>query len=392
MISSIPFNPNEPWTQIAHELGNPNAYLAQLYKNLSIPYKNSLFNLKPDPDLKLNNKLSHLLDERKASPAMRSSITEANSYLATYASMYYKLKIERDNGMTTRNYLTDDELLEMHLDRTRFLKCLQQVSEFWCWAYGIVVPDYVKRQYNSISVDVGGPDINEITDEDLTTNRTNRIPILFLIDHNYNMSPEMLVSLKDGVNDLVNEIAEDPVLEAAAELCLISCCGDRNSNAKPVVWREFDSVVKNNAQFINLDYKRFGCCRMSEAINLGLDQLNERLGRLDHPDVAISWFRPWIIIISDGQFKVDEALEDAAKRLQYENIRIGLKTYVRSLSRKGPFLENLHKIAPDVHHLDSVSGFFKDVFNSMLLITGSTPGGEDNVILGNRHGFYEAEY
>lgn len=381
------FDPIEKWEIISNEYTQPNKHLYQWWKTLSINSRDCIFDQTPGCEGKLPIKLLSLVDKSGLSPAARTSIFEGNTTLVKFNNERQSVERGYEAGMINVRYLTDEELEVKNLGLDCYKRCLKQISEFWAQLFNKIVPQSIQNIYADLPDIDDGPDIDEVTSDDLSTH-TRRFPVIFFIDHNFNMTPDKMKTLKKGINQLVWEISNDPALTAIARISLISCCGDRQSKGNPIVWRPFCSIETNNVQFFNLDYNPFGACRMAAAINLGIDQLTEYLGELSNPDVASAWHRPWFVFLSDGHFITDGDLDWAVNRLNHKCEEIGLRVYVRSYTDQGPHFNNLFKISNDVHKLDDLNGFFSDVYQSLRLSTGSSDGGKE-IKLENQSGFRE---
>lgn len=172
--------------------------------------------------------------------------------------------------------------------------------------------------------------------EDLVDNPTARVPVCLCLDVSYSMEGLPINELNKGVSLFYEAIKEDEVAAYSAEICIVTFGG---FGAQCV--SEFSSLQSNPYPPI---LSAAGGTPMGEAVNMGLDKLEER--KQLYKDVGLDYFQPWLILMTDGapnglQSEFDRAVQRTVemvenKKLTIFPIAIGPQANMNTLSLFSP--------------------------------------------------------
>lgn len=275
--------------------------------------------------------------------------------------------------------VTDDDMASHGLDEKAYAMTLRKVSEFFAWAYDLPVDERIRNIYKDVEEEDGDEiprsELDRINKDDLE-NKSYRFDFIIIIDDSLSMGENnKLLTLQQNLANLVHEIERSSELSRRIELYVATCGG------KPKEIVDFAMIERQMLQLSMLILKPFGPCRMAEAIEMALNKLKARLETLSDPSCDIKYYRPWMLILSDGKFKGD--MEGAINRIRQEFDF--LQVYARGVSEEAN-MDNLRKLDKGAAILDNLDGFFKDVFVSLRKVKDSIPGGE-RIHLVNELGF-----
>ena len=277
---------------------------------------------------------------------------------------------------------TNDELIEYGLDERTFVAVLEAVSHFCAWAYNLEIPPRIQEILSSMESDenaagegIPQSELDDVSVDDMA-NKAYRFPFIIIIDNSISMGEiGRLEKLQQGLNDLYGKIEMSSILRSRVELYVATCGGGANEIVN------FAMIDRQMVPLNQLILSPFGACKMASTIDMALDRLKVRLDMYSDASHDIRYFRPWMLILSDGKFK-----EDMSKVIDRINKDFSkLQVYVRGLSGKAN-MDNLRLLDPHAAILNSLDGFFKDVFVSLKRIQTSIPGGE-RIHLINQQGF-----
>lgn len=155
------------------------------------------------------------------------------------------------------------------------------------------------------------PDEYIVEEEALAQNPNCRVPITVCLDCSYSMGREdRLKRAMEGLRRFCEDMQRDPFAQDSVELCIISYGG-----TEARVERDFalpGEVLENMPKL-----KADGETPLAEAVNGALDNLEARKRQYKKPGVGS--YRPWLIIIGDGDEKGSaEELDRAAQRIREE--------------------------------------------------------------------------
>lgn len=129
----------------------------------------------------------------------------------------------------------------------------------------------------------------EVKDEALLDNPEPRCPVVLLLDTSYSMQGNPINQLNEGVHALYAALKDDDLASVRVDLSVMSF-------GKSVeVEQDFATVSESEAPTLKVN----GMTPMGEAITTGLKRIEERKG--EYRDAGISYYRPWLFVITDGQ-------------------------------------------------------------------------------------------
>lgn len=292
---------------------------------------------------------------------LQRDILNARRYIATFSTINFQASQQN-------RFVTSKELEDQGFTDASFIIALRQVSNFIAWAYNLEIPDRIKKIIESIHDDSKEIPADErlVTEDDLANNHSYRFPFIIIIDNSLSMGEgNTLEQLQQGLTNLFHEISKSAELSRRMELFVATCGGA----AKEIVG--FAMIDRQEQQLDSLMLQPFGACKMADTIQMALDKLKERLNMLRNPSYDISFYEPWMLILSDGKFKGD--MPTVIQRIKTEFPM--LQVYARGIS-KAARMEALRTLDSEATILGNMEGFFKDVFNSLEKSRYSDPGGE----------------
>ena len=153
---------------------------------------------------------------------------------------------------------------------------------------------------------------------EFSDNPSPRCPCVLLLDTSASMSGEPIRQLNAGSGQFFEELTRDEVAARRVEVSVITFGGTVN------VEGDF-GLVHSYAQPA---YPADGMTPMGEAIQVALDRLRDR--KETYKRNGISYYRPWLFIITDGAptdswTGAAAALRDAAKRGEVTVFGVGVQ-------------------------------------------------------------------
>jgi uncharacterized protein YegL len=125
-------------------------------------------------------------------------------------------------------------------------------------------------------------------DADLITNPEPRCPVLLLLDRSGSMTGRPIAQLNDGLLAFQRHLAADALAMKRVELAIVSFGG-----AVDFI-RDFKTIDDWTPQNLTAG----GDTPMGRAIREGIDRLRQRKAHLKTH--GISYYRPWVLLITDG--------------------------------------------------------------------------------------------
>lgn len=123
--------------------------------------------------------------------------------------------------------------------------------------------------------------------DNFAENPEPRCPCLLLLDSSYSMSGAPISELNAGLMDFKEELAMDSLASKRVEVSVISF--------GPV---NVENIFTTVPSFFPPELEANGGTPMGEAIQKGLELIEER--KNDYKENGISYYRPWIFLITDG--------------------------------------------------------------------------------------------
>jgi uncharacterized protein YegL len=128
---------------------------------------------------------------------------------------------------------------------------------------------------------------NRFNTREFATNPEPRCPCIILVDKSDSMQGEAIDQLNEGMQLLARDLAADPLASKRVELAVVSF--------GPV---EVASSFHTANIFVPPTLVAFGHTPMGEAIELGLDLLDDR--KRHYKQHSIPYYRPWVFLLTDG--------------------------------------------------------------------------------------------
>lgn len=132
------------------------------------------------------------------------------------------------------------------------------------------------------------------------------VPAVLLVDNSGSMAGKPIEELNEGLKEFGKALQEDSLALGRAEVCVIS----------------FNSTVQTEMSFRPAEeyeapeLSANGLTAFNQAIEEGLNAIEER--KAEYRDQGISYYRPWLFVLTDGAPTDEEEFGDVAKaRLQH---------------------------------------------------------------------------
>lgn len=152
------------------------------------------------------------------------------------------------------------------------------------------------------------------TDEgELASNPEPRTPVILCVDCSYSMRQcQRLDRVMEGVDSFCRDMDNDPIARDSAELCVISYGG-------PMARVELDFATPDRILEKGIPrLEAAGGTPLVDAVMTALENLERRKRR--YRDNGITMYRPWLILIGDGdESQSSRELAQAAERLKAES-------------------------------------------------------------------------
>jgi uncharacterized protein YegL len=154
---------------------------------------------------------------------------------------------------------------------------------------------------------------------EFTANPEPRCPVVLLLDTSGSMSGQPIAELNAGLKELESDLKADPLAALRVELAVVPFGGRpqaidvRANPATPFDAGEpFASVDAFQAPMLTTS----GSTPMCAALRLAVDLLRRR--KDTYKANAIDYYRPWILLITDGEPTDGYGLPDAIDLIQQE--------------------------------------------------------------------------
>lgn len=121
----------------------------------------------------------------------------------------------------------------------------------------------------------------------LLANRHRRTPCVLLLDTSWSMEGDKIRRLNAGFRAFRDDILRNPMAAQSVELCVISF--------GPVTLQSDFSLLREMAP---LRLEADGVTPLKEALELAMLKVTER--KQTYRDHGISYYRPWIFLLTDG--------------------------------------------------------------------------------------------
>ena len=154
------------------------------------------------------------------------------------------------------------------------------------------------------------PERYRLDESDLASNPSMRAPIIICVDCSFSMRQQQrLERVLEGLKSFCRDMDQDLLARDSVELCVISFGGT-------MARVECDFTTVDRVELPELTAA--GETPLADAVELALENLELRKQRYE--DNGISFYRPWLVLIGDGDETLsNRQLEWAAKRLKEES-------------------------------------------------------------------------
>lgn len=153
--------------------------------------------------------------------------------------------------------------------------------------------------------------------KDIANNTTTRLPLMLCIDASFSMI-KRIKSINEGIRVLLKELTEDIYAVDSVEICIVAFGGSGAQVITPF-------ALTKKVQYS--DIRPSGATPLGEAVTYALDRLDERLET--YGELGIEHYKPWMIIISDGEATDD--YKQAAQRTRALEEQNALKVFPISM-------------------------------------------------------------
>lgn len=210
-----------------------------------------------------------------------------------------------------------------------------------------------------------------------TDNPDPRVACVLLLDTSYSMNGKPIDELNKGLIAFHQDILEDPLARKRTEVMIISCGGGVHSDPSFVEAQAFSPPALT----------AMGHTPMAEALRAALDALDQQ--KSVYKNAGIEYFRPWLVVMSDGEPTEDPAtvqaavtaLADAQRRKSVTVFPIGI-----GQDANMAFLGQLSIERDPVRlkDLEAFSVFFKWLSASLTSVSNSSTHGSDDADVAHR--------
>lgn len=178
-----------------------------------------------------------------------------------------------------------------------------------------------------------------LREEELSTNAETRTPITVCVDCSFSMRRQQrLDRVMEGLRVFCKDMATDPIASQSVELCVISISG---SMARV----ELDFTPPDRIRLPALIAK--GETPLADGVMTALENLERR--KELYRDNGNSYYRPWLILIADGdESRSSRELEEAAAALRKESEAKRLNVLCVTIGDEAQLeCSSLMRLAPD---------------------------------------------
>lgn len=205
-----------------------------------------------------------------------------------------------------------------------------------------------------------------LNEMELIQNAANRIPICLCIDASYSMGLNRRIQqINDGIKQFIQNIREDYIAADSVELCIISFGGSQARIEVP-----FKAAADIDYQNIRVS----GNTPMGQAVEFAMHEIEKRVEL--YKRYGITCYKPWLILLSDGE-ATDDYLLSAAKLVEKQKER-RIKVLCIKLGSEEESLSRFH-INREVESLEDLAlgDFFADwLSTSVATLSKQSPYAE----------------
>lgn len=135
----------------------------------------------------------------------------------------------------------------------------------------------------------------------LLANRQRRTPCVLLLDTSWSMEGEKIRRLNAGLRSFREDILRNPMAAQSVELCVISF--------GPVTVQSEFALLR---ELPHLQLQADGVTPLRQALELAMLKVTER--KHTYREHGISYYRPWIFLLTDGEPTDDDGVFSSSYR------------------------------------------------------------------------------
>jgi uncharacterized protein YegL len=204
-------------------------------------------------------------------------------------------------------------------------------------------------------------------EEDLISNPTPRCACMLLLDTSGSMDGKPLSELMEGVNQFISEIKTDDFAASSVELGIITFGGEVT---KVLTFQSVEKIMEEIVLTAN------GNTPMGAAISEAIKLLESR--KNEYKKNGVSYYQPWLVVMSDGAPTDDDVFTDAAENLKKQSEDKKITVFGIGIGDQAD-LEELAKFCPSNRPPKRLKGlkfkeFFQWLSQSLSRVSQSTPG------------------
>ncbi len=220
---------------------------------------------------------------------------------------------------------------------------------------------------------------NEKLDQvDFVNNPEPRCPVVLLLDTSSSMQGQPIAELNDALKEFDKTLKADKLASLRVELAIITFGGtvraiDVKEGEKREIPFDADQAFVTADNFHPPVLETDGLTPLGEAVRRAISLLRDR--KDIYKRNAIDYFRPWILLITDGA-PTDEGWELAAEQASEEEARKGFICYAVGVA--GADMQTLGRFSKQRKPLKLQGLAFQELFQwlskSLSAVAQSRPG------------------
>jgi uncharacterized protein YegL len=217
---------------------------------------------------------------------------------------------------------------------------------------------------------------NPLAAVEFAANPERRCPVVLVLDTSGSMSGDPIKMVNDGVRKLEEQLRADVLASLRVELAIVTFGGDarvmdvRGEGGSPTAQTAFVTMENFQAPVLHAN----GGTPMGDAVQMALKLLRER--KDIYQQGGISYYRPWLMLISDGA-PTDNNWQQAAMDSVAEEQRKGVSVFPVAVENAS--LEVLQQFSASqpplkLRDVDHFGELFTWLSDSLSAIANSQPG------------------
>lgn len=215
----------------------------------------------------------------------------------------------------------------------------------------------------------------KLKDEDLINNSANRVPVCLVVDSSASMGVgNRIQSVNNGIRNFLREGRNNDYAADSIDLCIVAFNGDNGAVIQP-----FSNICSVSFKNINAA----GGSPLGSTVLTALEAIKNRLE--DYETHGISSFKPWLIIMSDGEASPWDNRHFNRALLQLKELDQQRKIKIACINMNENENNDLNKLSlgKGVGKIDSfhMEQFFSMLSKSAANLSVSTVGEDDESVI-----------